>query len=117
MATQRSMSDACRCADLHRLLANPRRLMMLWLLEVRERSVGELAHAVGASLQSTSQHLRLLREQGLVASRRDGQTIYYAIEGRLSPGTVLRLEPPADESKPAKRGRHPISQEKELSHV
>lgn len=87
------MRKAAECAEIHRLLANPRRLMMVWLLEQKERSVGELAAAVGASLQSTSQHLRLLREHGLVCSRREGQTIFYALDGQVSPGTALRLKP------------------------
>ncbi len=74
---RRSMRQAAKCAEIHRLLANPRRLMMVWLLERRERSVGELADAIDASLQSTSQHLRMMREHGLVRSRREGQTIFY----------------------------------------
>lgn len=94
----RSMQEARACAEIHRLLANPRRLMMVWLLEQKERSVGELAEAVSASLQSTSQHLRLMREYGLVCSRREGQTIYYTLDGQLSPGTALRLEPAEDNS-------------------
>lgn len=68
------------------MLANPRRLMILWSLVERERSVGELAQAIGASLQSTSQHLRLMREHGMVCARRDGQTIYYQIAGAPGAG-------------------------------
>jgi DNA-binding transcriptional ArsR family regulator len=68
-------------ADLYRVLANPRRLIILWALEHKELSVGQLAEVVGASLQSTSQHLRLMRERGILCSRRQGQTIYYHIEG------------------------------------
>ncbi len=70
-----------RTAEIHRVLANPRRLRILWALKHRELSVGELADAIGASLQCTSQHLRLMREHGMVGSRREGQTIYYHIEG------------------------------------
>jgi DNA-binding transcriptional ArsR family regulator len=72
---------AKRTAEIHRVLANPRRLRILWALKHRELSVGELADAIGASLQCTSQHLRLMREHGMVGSRREGQTIYYHIEG------------------------------------
>jgi DNA-binding transcriptional ArsR family regulator len=69
-----------RTAEIHRVLANPRRLRILWALKHRELSVGELSDAIGASLQCTSQHLRLMRDHGMVGSRREGQTIYYHIE-------------------------------------
>ena len=70
-----------RTAEFHRVLANPRRLRILWALERQEMSVGEIADAIGASLQCTSQHLRLMRERGMVGARREGQTIYYHIRG------------------------------------
>ena len=72
-----SQSLAERQAQVHRVLANPRRLMILWTLGDGELSVGEIADAIGASLQCTSQHLRLMREHAMVCSRRQGQTIYY----------------------------------------
>jgi DNA-binding transcriptional ArsR family regulator len=90
---------------------------MLWLLEQGERSVGELAEAVGASLQSTSQHLRLLRQHGLVGSRREGQTVFYTIEGQVLPGTTLRLEQPSDDPSSAAEKRRPRPSHKEISHV
>lgn len=77
----RELADkAERTAEIHRVLSSPRRLRILWALSHTELSVGELADAIGASLQCTSQHLRLMREHGLVGSRRDGQTIYYHLE-------------------------------------
>lgn len=111
-----SMVEARKCAAIHRVLSNPRRLMILWLLEDRERSVGELAEAIGASLQSTSQHLRLMRERGLVGSRREGQTVYYKIEGQLSPGSALRLEHLSASIRPVDDCRHTLSPKKEYSH-
>jgi DNA-binding transcriptional ArsR family regulator len=113
----RSMRKAAECAEIHRLLANPRRLMIVWLLEQKERSVGELAEAIGASLQSTSQHLRLMREHGLVGSRREGQTIYYAIEGQVSPGTALRLEPVLPDGRQEADQTESKTQIKEKTHV
>ena len=68
-----------RYAEIHRVLANRRRLMILWTLADRELSVSEIAHAIGASLQSTSQHLRLMREHSMLCSRRVGQTVYYRL--------------------------------------
>jgi DNA-binding transcriptional ArsR family regulator len=75
--TLAALDQAKQHADIHRVLANPRRLMILSALAERELSVGQIAERIGASLQSTSQHLRLLREHALVCSRREGQTVYY----------------------------------------
>lgn len=61
------------------IFANPKRILILWTLAEHEKSVSEIAAFVGASLQSTSQHLRLMRETGILDSRRDGQTIFYFI--------------------------------------
>ncbi len=74
------MSEAAGAAsDLLKALAHPNRLMTLCLLVERERSVGELATLLGTRDSTVSQHLSLLRRQGLVRARRDGQTIWYAI--------------------------------------
>ena len=84
---------------------------MVWLLERGELSVGELAEAIDASLQSTSQHLRLMREHGLVRSRREGQTVYYQIEAKVSPSTDLRLSQPNGEESAAQNRRKSKSEE------
>jgi len=76
-----------RYAELHRVLANRRRLLILWTLAGKELSVGEIAQVIGASLQSTSQHLRLMRDHAMLCSRREGQTVYY----RLQPAGSLPL--------------------------
>jgi DNA-binding transcriptional ArsR family regulator len=60
-----------------RVLGNPQRIMILWLLAERERSVSEIALAIGASLQNTSQHLRIMGFNNLVESRREHQNVYY----------------------------------------
>ncbi|RAI44519.1 ArsR/SmtB family transcription factor [Rhodoplanes roseus] len=69
-------TEAC---TLLRALASPHRLMMVCALLERERSVGELAEALGMRIPNASQHLTLLRKDGLVTARRDGQTVWYAI--------------------------------------
>ena len=71
-----------RAGDAARLLgqlANEKRLLALCHLVERERSVGELASLVGLSQSALSQHLARLREDGLVATRREGQTIWYRL--------------------------------------
>jgi DNA-binding transcriptional ArsR family regulator len=71
--------SAGRAATLLRLLGNERRLMVLCQLANGELSVGELQSRVGLSQSALSQHLALLREEGVVATRRESQTIYYRI--------------------------------------
>lgn len=60
-------------------LANRHRLMVLCELHRGERSVGELQATVGLGQSALSQHLARLREDALVATRREGQTIHYSI--------------------------------------
>lgn len=61
------------------LMGNPRRLMILCRLAEAECSVNTLAVSVGLSPSALSQHLARLREAGMVATRRDGQTIRYRL--------------------------------------
>ena len=70
---------ADHASDLLKALANRHRLMIVCQLIGAERSVGELATALGIRDSTVSQHLALLRKDGLVAARRDGQTIWYSI--------------------------------------
>jgi DNA-binding transcriptional ArsR family regulator len=74
-----------RHAALFRILSNPQRILILWLLIGHERTVTAIAALIGASLPNTSQHLHLMELSDLVASRRQKQNIYY----RLAPNEVL----------------------------
>jgi ArsR family transcriptional regulator, virulence genes transcriptional regulator len=60
-----------------RIMGNPQRIMILWLLAERERTVTEIALAIGASMQSTSQHLRILEFSNMVKSHRERHNIFY----------------------------------------
>jgi DNA-binding transcriptional ArsR family regulator len=72
--------NAAAAAQLLKLLANENRLLILCrLVAEREMSVGELAAAVRLSQSALSQHLAKMREEGLVATRRDAQTVYYRV--------------------------------------
>ena len=71
--------SAGRAASLLRTLANERRLMILCQLVDGEMSVGALQPRVGLSQSALSQHLALLREEGVVATRREGQSIFYRV--------------------------------------
>jgi DNA-binding transcriptional ArsR family regulator len=84
---QRMRAHAGDAARLLKALANDRRLMILCLLVEREMSVGEINAQVGLSQSALSQHLALLRAEGLVSTRREAQTIHYSV----APGPVHAL--------------------------
>ena len=76
----RSLDDNPHAAaDLLRVLANEHRLEVLCALRAGELSVGQLIGRVGLSQSALSQHLARLRADGIVATRRVGQTIFYRI--------------------------------------
>lgn len=71
---------ACEAAGLLRLIGNENRLLILCrLIAEKEMSVGDIAQAVGLSQSALSQHLARMRDEGIVAARRDGQTIHYRV--------------------------------------
>ena len=71
---------AADVAGLLRAIANERRLMILCkLVEWGEANVNTLAEIVGLSQSALSQHLAKMREEGLVAYRRESQTLWYRI--------------------------------------
>ena len=73
-------AKAGQVAELLRALANDRRLLILCkLVEDGEATVGRLADEVGLSQSALSQHLARMREEGIVAFRRDAQTLWYRI--------------------------------------
>ncbi|MBN2331694.1 MAG: winged helix-turn-helix transcriptional regulator [Deltaproteobacteria bacterium] len=61
------------------IFSSPIRLQIMDLLGDGEKTVTQLAAGLDISLANVSQHLRLMRDQGAVATRRDGRTIYYRI--------------------------------------
>ncbi len=77
-------------AALLRALANPTRLMLLCALVEGEQSVGELNARIPMSQSALSQHLARLREEELVTTRRESQSIYY----RIADPMVLELIAP-----------------------
>lgn len=71
--------NAAEAAHLLKQLANDRRLMILCSLMDRECTVGDLAKIAGLSHSAVSQHLMKLRESGLVAAEKQGQTVRYRL--------------------------------------
>ena len=80
-------ASAREAATLLRALANPHRLLMVCLLAEGALSVGELNRRIDLAQSALSQHLAILRREGVVATRRQGQTIYYS----LMPGVAARI--------------------------
>ena len=72
--------QATEVAGILRALANERRLMILCkLVEAGEATVTSLAEAVGLSQSALSQHLAMMRDEGIVTFRRDAQVLWYRI--------------------------------------
>ncbi len=77
--TERTLEQYRLHAEVCRVLTDPKRLMLLDALRARERSVGDLARAIGVTLANASQHLAVMRTAGLVESRRSGTTVVYRL--------------------------------------
>ncbi len=71
--------NATEAVTLLKGLANESRLMIMCVLSEGEFSVGQLNKRIKLSQSALSQHLAVLREQGLVNTRRESQTIYYRL--------------------------------------
>src|SRR5579859_706202 len=87
-AMQRHADEA---VSVLKALGSTNRLLLLCQLLDGERSVGDLAEALGLAQSVVSQHLSLLRRDGLVAGRREGQSIYYAIRDSRLHALMARL--------------------------
>ena len=66
-------------ADLCGTMANANRLAILESLHAGEKSVSDIAEAVGTTITTVSQHLRLLRDKNVVVTRKEGQTVFYRL--------------------------------------
>ena len=71
--------SAAQCCALLKAMAHEDRLLLLCQLTAGEQNVGELEARVGLHQPSLSQHLGVLREEGIVAARREGKYIYYSL--------------------------------------
>ena len=67
-------------ADLCQMMANPKRIAIVELLSQKECCVGELAEALCSSVSAVSQHLRTMKDKGVVVNRKEAQTVYYHLK-------------------------------------
>jgi len=74
-------ANAERASRLLGAMANDKRLMILCQLVAAEKSVGELSELLDIRQPTISQHLALLKKDGYVTARREGQSQYYSLAG------------------------------------
>jgi DNA-binding transcriptional ArsR family regulator len=69
-----------QASDAMQAMAHPLRLKILCLVGANELNVQEIVDAVGTSQSNISQHLAILRERGILLSRRDANKVFYRVE-------------------------------------
>jgi len=69
-------------AKVLKAMAHPARLQIVELLVPGEMSVGDIVRAVGEKQAITSQQLNMMKDKGVLGSRRDGMKVYYHIENK-----------------------------------
>lgn len=79
-------------AHVLKALANEKRLIILYALNDGEKNVSQLQEIAGISQSALSQHLAKLREENIVKTRRDAQTIYYSINCKIVHSILTFLE-------------------------
>ena len=62
------------------MMANPKRIAIVEILGRGECSVGELAEALSTSISAVSQHLRTMKDKGVVVNRKEAQSVYYRLK-------------------------------------
>ncbi len=85
-------ASADRACGLLKVLANPDRLVLLCRLASGERCVSELESSLAIRQPTLSQQLAVLREEGLVSTRREGKHIYYKVESQESIAIIHALQ-------------------------
>jgi DNA-binding transcriptional ArsR family regulator len=78
---------AIHAAEVLKAVAHPLRLLIVETLEGGEKSVGQIVEALGEKQAITSQQLNLMKDKGVLASRRDGAKVYY----RVANPNVIRV--------------------------
>lgn len=85
-------ANAAKAAALLKMLANENRLLILChLIAEEEISVGDLTSRIGLSQSALSQHLAKLRDQDLVAFRREAQTLFYRVGDERAAQVLILL--------------------------
>ncbi|MDT8311264.1 MAG: metalloregulator ArsR/SmtB family transcription factor [Methylophaga sp.] len=91
-STVQLAEHAQAAATLLKKMSNPHRLMLLCVLSAGEMSVTALNQKVPLSQSALSQHLASLREAQLVKNRKEGQTVYYQLQGDAAMRIIAVLQ-------------------------
>jgi len=102
-------ASAARTCAMLKTLANPDRLLLLCQISQGERCVSDLEEALDIHQPTLSQQLGVLREEGLVNTRRDGKRIYYSIASKEAMAVMQVLYEQFCEVKP--KGAKAVSAE------
>ena len=78
-------------AEFCKMIASPKRLMIVELLAKREMSVTEIAQALDIQHSNVSQHLRVMRSRYIVETRKEGQTVYYRLTNSRLPKVCAEI--------------------------
>ena len=100
-------ASAARTCSMLKTLSNPDRLLLLCQISQGERCVSDLEEALDIHQPTLSQQLSVLRDEGLVATRRDGKRIYYSVASKEAMAVMQVLYEQFCGAKPkrAKRSR------------
>lgn len=90
--THAMQEQASRASSVLSALSNEKRLVILCQLVDCERSVNDLTDLLDAPQSTISQHLGVLRREGLVQTRRDAQTLYYSLAGNEARAILETLQ-------------------------
>ena len=93
---------AMHAAEVLKAVAHPLRLQIVEVLQNGERSVGEIVDALGEKQAVTSQQLNMMKDRGVLASRRDGAKVFYRIH---NPNVIRVLDCVYDHCEPKKRAK------------
>ena len=92
--TLEKMSDEYleKVADCLRLMAHPVRIRIVEILSIGRFAVGEIAEICGVPPNQACEHLRLLKNHGLLTSKRDGRIVYYSIASQQLTGLLACIK-------------------------
>ena len=105
MAENSSRNEVLRLqAELCKSLSDPKRLQIIQELRSGEKAVSELVGILGLKQSNTSQHLAVLRRMGVIAPRKEGNTVYYRLaDAKIAEACDLVHEVIADQLRRSQR--------------
>ena len=93
------MKLANQHAKFGKVFSNPQRVLILWLLADTEKTVSEIAKAIGTSRPRASQHLLIMKTNNILEARRDRKNIYYrVVDNKLLQDYPVLLRGPEDQN-------------------